>query len=59
MVCTLQSLIVNSKLQYTYIATNYKQSSYSVLLGGSGGMPPRKILKNRNYEVESGGNFSQ
>ena len=28
------------------------------LLGGSGGMPPRKCLKIRCFEFESGGNFS-
>ena len=26
-----------------------------LMLGGSGGMPPRKILKNRYSEIESGG----
>ena len=29
-----------------------------LLLGGSGGMPPRKICKNRHQEIEFGGNLA-
>ena len=30
----------------------------ALLLGGSGGMPPRKFLKNKCYKTESGSKFN-
>ena len=35
-----------------------EHAKHALFLGGSGGMPPRKFLKIKCYEIESGGNFS-
>jgi len=41
----------------TFRYTNSVQST--LLLGGSGGMPPQENLKTKCYKIESGRNFGQ
>ena len=45
---------ISGSLIVSYCASTISMRSM-LMLGGSGGMPPRKILKNRCSEIESGG----
>ena len=43
---------------YTVHKAHSEHVKHALFAGGSGGMPPRKILKNKCYKIESGGSFS-